>query len=359
MASITAKNGRFHVRVRIKNSPTACASFLRRADAIAWSKTTEADVLAGRYKRPSAAPAIETVGDLLTSYAAVVVPSHKGAATESNVLTLIKREATALCARRIVDVKPVDVSLARDAWINAGKAAATVRNRLAILSCAFTYASQELAYEGANPVKGLRRPRAPNARQRRLADGELSRIINVTQSDQLPSLLVILAETALRRSEAIGLRWSDVDLQAHCVTLRDEKNGEQGREVPLSPRACAELTAMLRRKDGRVFDLTPNAASHSFLRAVRRARELYEDECRCLGKDIDQTYLNNLRIHDLRRSAISTFAESGLFNVLEVAQISGHKTLNVLHQRYSRLRTSRLVDKLAAMPGQPSLPLAV
>lgn len=57
----------------------------------------------------------------------------------------------------------------------------------------------------------------------------------------------------------------------------------------------------------------------------------------------DQT-LTDLRLHDLRREAVSRMFERGL-NVMEVGSISGHRTLSML-QRYTHLAAEDLARKL-------------
>ncbi|STE82247.1 Shufflon-specific DNA recombinase [Escherichia coli] len=57
--------------------------------------------------------------------------------------------------------------------------------------------------------------------------------------------------------------------------------------------------------------------------------------------------IENLHFHDLRHEAISRFFELGTLNVMEVAAISGHRSLNML-KRYTHLRAYQLVSKLDA-----------
>lgn len=46
--------------------------------------------------------------------------------------------------------------------------------------------------------------------------------------------------------------------------------------------------------------------------------------------------IENLRYHDLRREGASRFFEKG-YSIEEVAQVTGHKNLNVLWQVYTQL----------------------
>ena len=53
-----------------------------------------------------------------------------------------------------------------------------------------------------------------------------------------------------------------------------------------------------------------------------------------------------LTFHDLRHEALSRLAERGDFSVLELAAVSGHKSLQVL-KRYTHLQAEKLAAKLA------------
>jgi integrase len=59
---------------------------------------------------------------------------------------------------------------------------------------------------------------------------------------------------------------------------------------------------------------------------------------------VQRAKLEDLRFHDLRHEATSRFFEKGL-NHLEVATITGHKTLQML-KRYTHLRATDLARKL-------------
>ncbi|WP_411017402.1 tyrosine-type recombinase/integrase, partial [Salmonella sp. s51695] len=55
----------------------------------------------------------------------------------------------------------------------------------------------------------------------------------------------------------------------------------------------------------------------------------------------------DLHFQDLRHEAMSRLFELGTLNVMEVAAISGHRSLNML-KRYTHLRAYQLVSKLDA-----------
>ena len=104
----------------------------------------------------------------------------------------------------------------------------------------------------------------------------------------------------MRRSELLGLQWSNVNLDRRIAFLPVTKNGES-RGVPLSARAVEILRGFLSSRDAGAFgDLTQDALKRSIKRAARRAG------------------IKGLRLHDLRHEATSRFFEKGL-NVMEVA----------------------------------------
>jgi site-specific recombinase XerD len=57
--------------------------------------------------------------------------------------------------------------------------------------------------------------------------------------------------------------------------------------------------------------------------------------------------LRDVRLHDCRHERVSTLVEAG-FGLMEVAAISGHKTLQCL-KRYTHVRTEHLISKLDAI----------
>ncbi len=94
----------------------------------------------------------------------------------------------------------------------------------------------------------------------------------------------------------------------------------------MSVAAIATLSGLPCQLGGNVFPVTPNALLGVWRRTAHK------------------TGINNLRFHDLRHQATSKFFEKGL-NVMEVAAITGHKDLRMLHQ-YNHLRAEDLAKKL-------------
>ena len=106
------------------------------------------------------------------------------------------------------------------------------------------------ARRGWCPVPLFERVRAGPARTDWLTPAEAERQIDAAGPLFRP-LLTVLYCTGARLSEALGLDWSDVDLQHARMVLRQTKNGRD-RIVELPPRALVEM-ANLPGRTGRVF----------------------------------------------------------------------------------------------------------
>ncbi|MCP9761025.1 site-specific integrase [Aquitalea sp. S1-19] len=162
-------------------------------------------------------------------------------------------------------------------------------------------------------------------RERRFEGDELQRILDETDSEILQAILQLAIETGMRRGELCALHWQDYKPAIPALKIQMSKNGSS-RVVPLSPRAV-ELLEALPRSGELIFDVEPDSITRAFRRACDR-----------LG-------IEDLRFHDTRHEATSQLFEDGL-EVMEVASITGHKTLSML-MRYTHLRAGTLAGKLA------------
>ncbi len=187
-----------------------------------------------------------------------------------------------------------------------------VRLELALLSYLITIAVKEWGMSGlVNPEMQIRKPKLPRGRERRLLPGELERIINASESPILHEIGLFALETAMRREEIASMAWNMVDLKKRTVTLPETKNGEK-RIVPLSSEAVRILSGLLRRLDNDVWGMRSDSITQAFIRALSRARKVYEKECEEKRTKPGQGFLVNLTFHDLRHEATGRFFEKGL-----------------------------------------------
>ena len=340
MAAIYKRGpGHWQVLVRRKGYPTQSKSFKRRLDAEVWGREVEAEMDRGVFVSRKEAEST-TLSDALDRYEREVTIHKKGFQEKA----LIKKWKThSLSKRSLAQIQGKDIATYRDARLKE-VSPNTVRLELAVISHLYTIAVKEWGMAGlVNPVSQIRKPKLPQGRDRRLLPGELDRILSASDSPALSSLVRFAVETAMRRGELAGMTWDRVDLRKRTVMLPETKNGEK-RVVPLSTEAVRVLSGLARRIDGEVWGMEPDSITQAFLRALSRARKAYEKECEEKKEKPDPSFLVDLTFHDLRHEATSRFFEKGL-NPMQVAAITGHKTLQML-KRYTHLKAEDLAEML-------------
>lgn len=326
MASIGYRNNRWQVRVRRKGHPTETRSFATRQDAERWARGLETDMDRGAYV-PLGEAQRTTLGDLIERYLVEVTPNLKGAKDDTIRLRALKRHP--MCNYALVALTPTCVAKYRDERLQKVSSGTVIRE-LAYISAVINHARREWSITIENPVSRVRKPSAPLGRDRVLTSDEEPRLFEALRptgrrSPWLYPLVVLALETAMRRGELLGLNWQDVNLVKRTANLHDTKNGD-GRIVPLSSRAVEVLQALPRSITGQVIPMSPFAACAAFDKATMRAG------------------IEGFRFHDLRHTAITRMAAK-LPNVIELAAVSGHKSLRML-QRYYHPRAEDLARKL-------------
>jgi len=315
--------------VKRKGHPIQRRTFTYRKDAEAWAREVEAEIERGTWRDRTEAERT-TIAEALDRYLAEVAVHKKGSGYHNN-----KCQANVIKRHRIAHLSLArlgthDVAQYRDDRLKVVKPN-TVRLELALLSHLYTVAQQEWGMPYlTNPAKIIKKPSVSrSARDRRLAPGEEEQLLQACRehhSEAFADLVAFALETGMRRGEIAQLRHGDI--QGKVAVLLDTKNGER-RDVPLSSRARAILArrAKVRSlKDDRVFCLEDATISRTF------------------RKVCDKAGIEDLKFHDLRHEATSRLFEKGL-NPMQVAAITGHKTLQML-KRYTHLRAEDLAEML-------------
>nr|WP_220496185.1 site-specific integrase [Pectobacterium carotovorum] len=274
----------------------------------------------------------------LDKYFSTVSRHKRGQLQEFYRINVIKRSC--LANRNMDEISSIDIAEYRDNRLSEFNArtqkpisANTVRLELALLSALYNLAKVEWGTCSINPVENVRKPTVSSGRTRRLTTQEERQITRYFE-DKNPELLAIFQvalETGMRQGEILSLRWEYTDLRLGVAHLPLTKNGTS-RDVPLSSKARQILCGLGERphhENGYIFSYT----SSGFKSAWRVA--------------LKALAIDDLHFHDLRHEAISRFFELGTLNVMEVAAISGHKSMNML-KRYTHLRATHLVRKLDA-----------
>lgn len=185
-------------------------------------------------------------------------------------------------------------------------------------------------YSGPNPADGIE-PFREAKRDRFLQAGELPKFFAALAEDDSPSFrdFVMLALlTGARRENVLTMRWADVDLAGGLWRLPGSatKNSEP-LDVPLVPQAVAILRAR------RPAESDDNPSPY-VLPAARGSGAMAPPKKRWAAL-LKRAGLDDLRLHDLRRSMGSWQAKTGASLVI-IGKSLGHKDA-ASTQIYARL----------------------
>jgi integrase len=154
--------------------------------------------------------------------------------------------------------------------VRGGRGAAS--RTVGLLGAIITF-SIRLGLRTDNPVRGIVRP-ADGRRDRRLNDGEyraLSVALDAAEAieGRTTAIAVIrfLTTTGWRRGEALGLRWTEIDLARSTARLRQTKTGTSTRA--LSNSACTIIDSMA-RGDYVFRSMSADAPMAGFVRVWKR-----------------------------------------------------------------------------------------
>jgi integrase len=218
-----------------------------------------------------------------------------------------------------------------------GLSPTTVRRVHATLRRAFRDAVRWGLLE-KNPVESCYPPRlAHNDVMRTWSLEELRAFLELTRGDEWAELWMLLATTGMRRGEALGLRWSDVDLRTRAVSIRqtivlvgnrphiaEPKSARSRRVIILDTTTVDALERLLPEATARdfVFRATEGEPIHP-ARVSRRFREI-----------VDGSSLRRIRLHDLRHTYATLALQSGVHPKI-VSERLGHSTIALTLDVYS------------------------
>lgn len=331
MASISKRGRYWRAQIVRRGYPPQYRTFDTRAEAEAWSRAMESEMDRGIFVSRVESEKT-TLAEALKRYEREI--SAGKAHPEQDYQRIRHWLRQDLAHYFLANLRGADFAKYRDDRLAMGRAANTVRLELALVSHLFEIARKEWGMEGLlNPLKNIRKPSGSNERDRRLREGEyaaLAEALSESENTWVRPAFDLAIETSLRQGMLLALRWEWIDLSRQVIWIPAEfrRHGNKGvpPALPLSQKAVAVLRGLPRSMDGRVFATSQNAIVCVWKKTLKR-----------LG-------ITGLRWHDLRHEAASRLFEKGL-NPMEVASITGHKTLNML-RRYTHLQPDALAKKL-------------
>ena len=257
----------------------------------------------------------------------------------------------------LAEVRPADLRRFLADEATRRPAPSSQARTVAALKCFFRFLLENEQIE-RDPAQVLRTPRKHEALPDVLDRRELARILETVERDDVWDrkhdgkrerdrlLLALLAYAGLRRSELLGLDWTDVDLERRLLRVRKAKGGPQ-RILPIHPaleplfldylqmRAHDPEPALFVGVQGR--RLSQTIMTQTFLRYARAA---------------DVSERKRVTPHTLRHVFASELLRAGA-NLRQIQVLLGHKHLDST-QRYTRVTAHELRGAVKRLQFAPS-----
>jgi integrase len=252
----------------------------------------------------------------------------------------------------------------------AGRAPSTITGTTNVLSALLRYAMRQ-GYVSRNVVRLLDRDDRPGTGRvtepRYLTPAEVALLLSrMKVEDRFRGVAAVCAYAGLRVSEALGLRWCDIDFRAGTLTVagqlgpdgirRPPKTAASAATLPLLPVLRRELRAHRRqRRNDAGGDISTVVGERLVFTTKSGRPQSRRNALRAIRAAGDAVGLNPdgrppVGLHDLRHSFVAIALEHGL-TLPEAAQLARHANPRVTAVVYAGLADGsrdRIRQKLLA-----------
>jgi len=219
----------------------------------------------------------------------------------------------------------------------------TVRHCHALLAAALRDAVDHELLD-ASPMARVPRPRVPSPRPKHMAADDVRRLLRVVDETGDPRgiAVVLMAHLGLRRNEALGLTWGDVDVERQIVRVRAQisRVPDSTRSTGATTLARRELKTVSSRRDLRLTEelvrRLRSVRAHGFADGQDHHLLVSLDAGRPVDPDAFTRWLTALgrssgisvSPHRLRHTAATLMLNRGA-SIEAVAKVLGHGDVRV------------------------------
>ena len=252
-----------------------------------------------------------------------------------------------------MDVDDTDARNFLASFIRGGANPTTVRRKLASMRAFYRFLRRE-GETAANPFAALKGPRAPKKLPRVLSADDLSRFLECPQralaAGQIDShaaardtaIFEFLYSTGCRISEAIGVKWGEIDFRRGTLIVKGK--GGKERLVILGSKALSAMIRLRHEVETLNLDLA-TADSPAFLNDRREAITARFVERRMKRYLAESDLPLDASPHKLRHSFATHLLDAGA-DLRSVQEMLGHASLSTT-QIYTHVSIERLKDEYA------------
>jgi integrase len=214
-----------------------------------------------------------------------------------------------------------------------------------------------------NPaVDGITLPRVPKRKVEAMTVEHCRAILSAVAQDRLQALFVTMLHTGLRRGEALGLHWSDVDLDRRLLRVRTSltwlngsaaigttKTDSSQRTLTLSHSVVAALRAHRLKQNEERLSCGPDYKVSDLVFTDERGNVLSpRSVARCLDALLNEAGLAKMRLHDLRHGC-ATLLLSQSVDIKTISTILGHSNIRTTCDLYLHVSQQGISDAIDAL----------
>jgi integrase len=200
-----------------------------------------------------------------------------------------------------------------------------------------------------NPASRVDAPRVEMKEMRTWTAVDVRRFLAGVADDRLFALWHLLCTTGMRRGEALGLGWRDIDFAGGNVAVRrqlvevnyelrysEPKTARGRRSVALDPYTIGALREHRDRQRKERTDLGALAPAEFVFTKLDGTPLQPQNVSQAFGNIIRRDGLPTIRLHDLRHTAASLMLAAGVHPKI-VSERLGHAGIQITLDRYSHV----------------------
>lgn len=237
----------------------------------------------------------------------------------------------------------------RDKPDKKGLSAKTIRGHQAVFSNIFNFALRENLVP-FNPAKRVELPTLEKPKNDYYDDKEIKEVFNSIKNERLYPLFFLCVFYGLRRSEVLGLKWSDIDWARNTIHIQRSvsynqsivvkegtKTKSSDRYYPINDMVKVLLNRVQQdqKKNKKLFGKEYIESDYIFTRQMGGL--ISPNTVSSVWRKILKKYnLRKVRIHDLRHSCASLLINEG-YELKEISEWLGHSDISITANLYGHL----------------------
>lgn len=249
----------------------------------------------------------------------------------------------------LLKLQPADVQRMVNDAVTGGRQPQTVRNLHAVLRRALNHAVR-WGVVSRNVATLVDLPRARRFETPVLTPEAARAVLAAVGGDRIAPVVAVALATGMRQGEALGLRWSDVDLDANQLTIRqtlqragrlatfaEPKTSRSRRTIALADAAVVAFHAQRSRQlQERLMAGSRWQESGLVFTSSIGTPMVPGDLTKRLQRLLRGAGLPRLRFHDLRHGTASLLTAQGI-HPRTIMEILGHSTISVTMNTYAHV----------------------